>query len=154
MSSGRKGSKLSLTHKVVTIVASIIIASIALLTWLNIRPDSAPIYTGGVDSSAVDTTNFASKHGSTSPPIGSVSRPVESVRYDTVNVLLPSRYRGASIQIDGIPAQVLERTQTAVKLRITVKQTNQTIEITKADEPGCVQELPLNFDQVITPCQN
>ena len=79
---------------------------------------------------------------------------LKPVKYDTLNVLYPSRYGGASIEIDGMPALVLERTRTTAKLRVPVKHTNQIIEIKKDGEPSCIQELPLNSDKLLTPCQN
>ena len=119
----------------------------------NRGSDSPPITPGqptsGTDSLELDRPDL--EPNLASPSVNDRSKPID---YDTVDVVIPSRYRGASIEIDGSPAQVLARTRTTAKLLVAIKQTNQMLEIKKDGQPGCKQALPFNFDKLITPCQN
>ena len=75
-----------------------------------------------------------------------------TIEYDTVTVVLPSRYRGANIEIDGMPAQILERTISTARIRIPIQTTNSIIEIKKEGEVLCTEVRLLRNDQVVTPC--
>ena len=158
------GSKKSSKFELISKTAPIVIAVLALFGFLGYNQirdffpsnfqDKKPHKS--TDSSEVSEKPFTESIGNNSSDSGAIPTlaQAKSLEYDTVTVMLPSRYQGASIQIDGMSAQVLERTRTTAKLRIPVKTNNQIIEINKDGEPGCKQELPLNIDQTITPCQN
>lgn len=138
-----KTSKVRYWAAILGLVA-IVISLIILLVKTFFPTESTDLSVHNSSNNAKKDTTTIVEHPTPVPNIV-----VEKPSYDTIKLVIPSRLSNYSIDIDGKPAKIIDRTPILAKILIQKKETSHQITL-KGDDRTCEITRFITGNQTLT----